>query len=514
MLHAKKIFNLHKFARLITISILLTFFTECSILLPEDPGTVTPEIILAIIGSGEANPPSNLTYTDSPFSFQINVAVPTKAPTVTGIVTTCTSNPTLPNGLVINESTCAISGTPTTLQTARNYEIKASNPAGSTISNIQIAVVPSPDKDFTAFSILGNIGNIYENTINLTVPFGTSISAMVSTFTVTGASVNISGTPQVSGTTTNDFTTPKVFTVVAADGTTKNYTVTVTVPINRNWAAITSSPDGTKLAAVVQNGQIYTSTDSGITWTARESARNWVEITSSADGTKLAAVVQNGQIYTSADGGVNWTARETNRYWTCINSSSDGTKLVAGAGNGSLYTSADSGVTWTERFTSANLWNHLASTPDGNKVIAIQRIAGLLFISSDSGLTWVERDIGRSARRSATISYDGIKLAFASSPGIFTSVDGGINWTARTTTPSSNWQSITGSSDGTKLAAVVFTGQIYTSTDSGITWFARESARQWQYIIGSADGTKLAAVVSGGQIYTSRDSGLTWAVRF
>lgn len=512
MLHAKKSFNLYKFARLITISILLTFFTECSILLPEDPGTVTPEIILAIIGSGEANPPSNLTYTGSPFSFQINVAVPTKTPTVTGVVTTCTSNPNLPTGLVINESTCAISGTPTTLQTARNYEIKASNPAGSTISNIQIAVVPSPDKDFTAFSILGNIGNIYENTINLTVPFGTSISAMVSTFTVTGASVNISGTPQVSGTTTNDFTTPKVFTVVAADGTTKNYTVTVTVPINRNWAAITSSSDGTKLAAVVNSGQIYTSTDSGITWTARESARGWTAITSSTDGTKLVAVASPGQIYTSSDSGVNWTARENTRQWSCITSSSNGTKLVAGINPGNLFISTDSGVTWTEILNNSRNWYHLASTSDGSKLAAIQHIAGQLYLSSDSGINWTAHDTGRSGRRAIAISNDGTKLVFVGMPGVYTSIDGGINWTTRLT--STAWESVTGSSDGTKLAAVVSGGQIYTSTDSGANWTARENSRSWKYIIGSADGTKLAAVVSGGQIYTSRDSGLTWAVRF
>ena len=69
---------------------------------------------------------------------------------------------------------------------------------------------------------------------------------------------------------------------------------------NRNWWSITSSSDGTKLAAVEPDGQIYTSTDSGRTWTARESNRNWRAITSSSDGTKLAAGVQGGQIYTSS----------------------------------------------------------------------------------------------------------------------------------------------------------------------------------------------------------------------
>ena len=45
--------------------------------------------------------------------------------------------------------------------------------------------------------------------------------------------------------------------------------------------------------------QIYTSTDSGATWTPRDSNRNWFSVASSADGTRLVAVVDGGQIYTS-----------------------------------------------------------------------------------------------------------------------------------------------------------------------------------------------------------------------
>ncbi len=62
--------------------------------------------------------------------------------------------------------------------------------------------------------------------------------------------------------------------------------------------SVASSADGTKLVAVVQNGQIYTSTDSGFTWTPRDSDRNWKSVASSSDGTKLVAGVDGGPIYT------------------------------------------------------------------------------------------------------------------------------------------------------------------------------------------------------------------------
>src|SRR5690349_6849167 len=78
-----------------------------------------------------------------------------------------------------------------------------------------------------------------------------------------------------------------------------------TVSTAQSWFSITSSADGTKLAAVVINGYIYTSVDSGATWTAQTSAgaHPWISITSSSDGSKLAAEVTGGDIYTSTDSG-------------------------------------------------------------------------------------------------------------------------------------------------------------------------------------------------------------------
>ena len=131
---------------------------------------------------------------------------------------------------------------------------------------------------------------------------------------------------------------------------------------------------------------------------------------------------------------------------------------------------------------------------------------------SPAGATWTARASSLNWE-SITSSSDGTKLAaVAWGDRIYTSTNSGMTWTAR----DSNrlWISITSSSDGTKLAAVVYGGQIYTSTDSGATWTAQDSARNWRSITSSSDGTKLAAAVYGsGQIYTSPDSGLTWTAR-
>lgn len=236
---------------------------------------------------------------------------------------------------------------------------------------------------------------------------------------------------------------------------------------NRDWYSVASSADGTKLVAVVNGGQIYTSTDSGVAWIPRASVQYWVSVASSADGIKLVAVEQGGQIYTSTDSGVTWTPRDTNRAWQSVASSADGTKLVAGVNMGYIYTSIDSGVTWTPH-DSARWWSSLASSSDGTKIVAALNNGSQIFTSTDSGITWTPR---------ASVT---------------------------------NWSSVASSSDGTKLVAVVDGGQIYTSTDSGVTWTPRDSNRFWRSVASSSDGTRLVAAVSGGQIYISTDSGATW----
>ena len=93
----------------------------------------------------------------------------------------------------------------------------------------------SAAKAITAFSFQGltppviGVINGAAHTIALTVPPATDLRALVATFTTTGASVTVGGTPQVSGTTANDFTNPVTYKVTADDASTQDYNV-VAVP--------------------------------------------------------------------------------------------------------------------------------------------------------------------------------------------------------------------------------------------------------------------------------------------
>jgi hypothetical protein len=64
------------------------------------------------------------------------------------------------------------------------------------------------------------------------------------------------------------------------------------------------------VAACYESGQgeLFTSSNSGATWTPRESYRLWYCVTSSADGNRFVAGVYGGQIYLSAGASTSGTA--------------------------------------------------------------------------------------------------------------------------------------------------------------------------------------------------------------
>ncbi|MEI6479170.1 MAG: hypothetical protein WCO18_02650, partial [bacterium] len=285
--------------------------------------------------------------------------------------------------------------------------------------------------------------------------------------------------------------------------------------------SIAISSDGTKLAATSYGNYIYTSVDSGATWTARTSAgsRNWYFISSSADGTKLAAVENNGHIFVSSNSGATWAQTSAvSGNWTYIASSADGTKLAAVNKDSYLYTSADSGATWTARTSAGQRsWFTIASSADGTKLIAgvfndVPTVpgTGYLYTSTDSGTTWTQRTgAGKRMWYSVSSSSDGNKLVAVSNDGsIYTSADSGSTWISQTSSSGQGWFHVSSSSDGSVIVASPYSGYIYVSTDSGVTWTKQSSPGSvgWQSLVSSSDGTRFAAGVNGSYVWTSSSS--------
>jgi hypothetical protein len=121
---------------------------------------------------------------------------------------------------------------------------------------INVTRALSSAKAITAFSFSSGTGVINEasHTIAVNVSNGTNVTALVATFTNTGSSITVGATPQVSATTANNFTSAKTYTVAAANSTTQDYVVTVTVlPANQIPAAPAVSVDTVQKEVVVDS---------------------------------------------------------------------------------------------------------------------------------------------------------------------------------------------------------------------------------------------------------------------
>ena len=96
---------------------------------------------------------------------------------------------------------------------------------------VTVTVASASAKAITSYSLAGITGTINETlkTISVAMPFGTNVTALVATFSTTGASVKVVTTVQTSGTTANDFTNPVQYIVTAGDTSTATYAVTATV---------------------------------------------------------------------------------------------------------------------------------------------------------------------------------------------------------------------------------------------------------------------------------------------
>jgi len=210
------------------------------------------------------------------------------------------------------------------------------------------------------------------------------------------------------------------------------------------------------------------------------------------------------------------TSAPTNGGWTCVASSADGNKLVAvNPIIGSIFTSTNSGANWTSNNVPLYPWNCVASSADGCKLAAAARIStisGPFYTSTNSGASWTSNNVPYEIWFSIASSADGTKLAALAVNMLFgtiyTSTNSGTTWTSNNV-PITSCKAVALSADGTQLVVVGM--GICVSTNSGSSWtLTNSSLLGASAVASSADGTRLAAIV-GSLIYISTNSGIAWA---
>jgi|GEM_PF-4545136 len=186
-----------------------------------------PTVAITLTAPATGNPPSNTAHHDS------------TAPFTTGAVTwTPNNNPFSPDTQYTAQVTLTADANHTftglTTATINGQTANITNNTGAAVTlSYQFPatdLVLSSDNNITTFTIPGQVGTTTINTtspttgtIAITMPYSTNVTALVPTIAHSGASIS-----PASGTSQN-FTNPVSYTVTAANGDEKMYTVTVTI---------------------------------------------------------------------------------------------------------------------------------------------------------------------------------------------------------------------------------------------------------------------------------------------
>lgn len=309
-----------------------------------------------------------------------------------------------------------------------------------------------------------------------------------------------------------------------------------TTSASGNWYSVSMSSNGKYQSAVINAGRMYRSNNWGVTWTepvttAALGSKNWTSINVSSTGQYQSACISDGStttsIYTSSDYGITWTARTVPEggKFDSISLSSTGLYQSSVVNAGRIYRSIDSGVTWTEPTTSISIgnqnWSSIAVSSTGAYQTAVVN-NGRIWRSIDYGATWdaslsftnsLVTDISRSWLSVAMSSSGQYQSAGLTNDAIWISSDYGASWKVATTTTLATWNSIAVSSTGQYQTSYTLSGEIFTSSNYGETFasIANYPSPNYTSVTISSSGRYQTIGANGGLLYFSKDFGQTWS---
>jgi len=258
----------------------------------------------------------SITYSPASYTFTVNTPAATSSATNTGgAAATWTSSPTLPAGLAFaTDSSGTIFGTPTTLSSATNYTITATNGSGSSSFVITITVANISAYDWTGavstdWTVSGNWK--YGGSATSFYPGQNATSGSNTNIVRFGVTSNPSKLPALSSTLPNSIASIEIgtsagnnFTLTLGSGTTG-----ATLPITGNFTLDAGSEKGTLLGTSTSllsiGGDFYIG--SGATFNNGNSSTNSCPITIYGNFTNYSSKVSGfgTALLTFNSGGVN-----------------------------------------------------------------------------------------------------------------------------------------------------------------------------------------------------------------
>ena len=284
-------------------------------------------------------------------------------------------------------------------------------------------------------------------------------------------------------------------------------------------------------------GYLCTSNDYGATWTKRSVYGYWTTVSVSDDGQYMLAAERYGNVYVSSNYGVSWTITSTGLtypFWTGSAISNAGTymylstgQVISGNPTGNNYytlVSTNQGSTWASvaGYPNPNYGNIGLAVSSTGQYVQVGTGSGVTS-SNTYGSTFTGGFFSPTSWKtlSASSSANGL-IACATNSNISNSQESAAYLVG--TTNGLSWADITGGSTGQQYWLAVGinnsgTGYAITrgsanylqqiTTISSVSPITTPGSRIWQCVAISGNGTYILAGYDGG-LFRSADGGTTW----
>ena len=246
---------------------------------------------------------------------------------------------------------------------------------------------------------------------------------------------------------------------------------------------------------------------------------DFVKASSSSSGKKVVVVCDKKGIIISSDSGATFAQASgvpAGREWESVASSDDGQVLLAsGEGMYTLYKSADGGATWEVTHTTNNHgYDNVAVSASGTSLMAY---SDAFYSSSDSGTSWSTTAFASGANQQVSIAFGATdqEMFVCTTSGVDKSADAGASVNS---IYSERCDNMAVSRDG-KHIVINSGGPVVTSHDGGTNWVTKSfkdvtgvttnSNNGWKDLAISDDGQTICAANEWKGVFISTDGGLT-----
>lgn len=233
-------------------------------------------------------------------------------------------------------------------------------------------------------------------------------------------------------------------------------------------------PDG-RLIAVGDNGAILTS--NGVSpWILHTAvSQEHMKAVHVINASDVVVVDNTGQVFASTDGGITWSAFSARP--SHLSSASDvhftslfdGWVIGQSSNTGALYHTTDGGGTWTP--VTDFLGTYIAVDVEGSNIWAAN-VGGRFYRSTDNGATWIQENLPGSPHNIKDMDFfnESIGYVVGTWGEVYRSNDGGITWEALV---------IPNSNDNFTDIHLLGSNELWLSTSTGVAYYSANAGQNW-----------------------------------